>query len=254
MRLEGHAVMRRPRVSVDHVLVAVRDLDEAARIFEDRYGLSSIPGGRHPRIGTANRIVPLGRTYIELIAVVDAAEASSSRRSMRVARAVALGRTFATWAVRTNHLDDLRVQLASHGLALPAPALGSRARPDGTILRWRSQELRWRSHESIADDDVLPFVIEWEGQARLHPGRVPAAHRSAASAIRHVVLGDPDPVAAAARLDLVLGRPRGARRAHLAAPGARRAHLAVSREVRPSSWSGVLAIVVATSQGDLVIS
>jgi hypothetical protein len=242
-------------VSLDHVLVAVRNLDEAAHDFEKRYELSSIPGGRHPGIGTANRIIPLGRSYIELIAVVDQAEALSSARSMRVARAVSLGRTFATWAVRTNHLDDLRVHLASRGLVLPETAQGSRARPDGTMLRWRSQELRWRSHESIADDDVLPFVIEWEGPANLHPGRVPAAHRSGASAIRHVVLGDPDPAAAASRLELVLGRgAQGARRAHFAAPGARRAHLGVSREVRASSWSGVLAIVVATSSGDLVIS
>jgi hypothetical protein len=232
------AVPRRPRVSLDHVLVAVRDLDESARIFEDRYGLHSIPGGRHPGIGTANRIVPLGRTYIELIAVVEPAEATSSPRSLRVARAVALGRTFATWAMRTNDLDNLRAHLASRGYVLPPAALGARARPDGSLLRWRSQEL------SDAQDDVLPFIIEWEGPASRHPGRIPVVHKFGASSIRRVVLGDPDPAEAMSRLELVLGR----------GPGERGAHSGAVYEVRESPWSGVLAIVVATSSGDLVIS
>lgn len=106
------------------------------------------------------------------------------------------------------------------------------------MLRWRSQEL------SDARGDVLPFIIDWEGPASRHPGRVPVVDGSGASSIRRVVLGDPDTAGARSRLELVLGR----------VPGARRADSGVIYEVRESSWSGVLAIVVATAGGDLLIS
>ena len=58
-------------LELDHVLIAVDVLDEAGRWIEERHGLTSIQGGRHTGWGTANRIVPLGGSYLELIAVVD---------------------------------------------------------------------------------------------------------------------------------------------------------------------------------------
>jgi hypothetical protein len=52
---------------MDHVIYAVDDLDAAASLMSDREGLASVPGGRHEGWGTANRIVPLGGSYLELI-------------------------------------------------------------------------------------------------------------------------------------------------------------------------------------------
>ena len=65
-------------MELDHVLFAVADLAAAATEFESRYGLASVQGGRHDGWGTANRIVPLGDAYLELLAVVDEDEAASS--------------------------------------------------------------------------------------------------------------------------------------------------------------------------------
>ena len=56
---------------LDHVVYAAGDLDEAALRFRESFGLDSLEGGRHDRGGTANRIVPLGRQYVELVTVVD---------------------------------------------------------------------------------------------------------------------------------------------------------------------------------------
>ena len=72
------AAVRARALELDHVLIAVADLAAAARELEVRHGLASVEGGRHPGWGTANRIVPLGDTYLELIAVVDEAEAAES--------------------------------------------------------------------------------------------------------------------------------------------------------------------------------
>src|SRR4051794_41286944 len=66
------------RVWIDHVIYAVDDLDTAGAALFDREGLASVPGGRHEGWGTANRIVPLGESYLELIAVVDVEEAEQS--------------------------------------------------------------------------------------------------------------------------------------------------------------------------------
>src|SRR3954453_3346382 len=65
-------------VQLDHALIAVHDLVPAARELQARHGLASLEGGRHPGWGTANRIVPLGETYLELVAIVDEDEAARS--------------------------------------------------------------------------------------------------------------------------------------------------------------------------------
>jgi hypothetical protein len=56
---------------VDHIVYAVDDLEAAAERLRREFGFASVVGGRHPGWGTANRIVPLGREYVELVAVVD---------------------------------------------------------------------------------------------------------------------------------------------------------------------------------------
>ena len=66
------------RMELDHVLIGVTDLAAAARELEARCGLVSVEGGSHPYWGTANRIVPLETSYVELVAVVDEATAADS--------------------------------------------------------------------------------------------------------------------------------------------------------------------------------
>jgi Glyoxalase-like domain len=146
-------------------LIAVVDLAAAAHEFEVEHGLSSIEGGRHPGWGTANRIVPLGRSYLELVAVVDEDEAAGSAFGRWVAAvdAESGSRPFG-WAVRTNDLDEV-----AHRLDRPIEG-GSRVTPEGHVLRWRAASL-----EQPADEPSLPFFIEWaEGSAV--PGRAEVTH------------------------------------------------------------------------------
>ena len=76
-------------LAIDHVIILVEDLDAAARRYYKQQGLASVPGGRHPGHGTANRIVPLGSSYIELMAVVERIEADSSPLGSWVKRRLA---------------------------------------------------------------------------------------------------------------------------------------------------------------------
>jgi hypothetical protein len=143
-------------MELDHVLIAIDDLEVAAKEVEERYGLASVEGGRHQGFGTANRIVPLGETYLELVAVVDEAEAAATAFGSWVGggeRPRLLG-----WCVRTDELDAVAERL---GLTI---ADGSRARPDGTVVRWRMAGL-----ERSAEEPSLPFFIEW-GAGTPYPG------------------------------------------------------------------------------------
>ncbi|TMC78169.1 MAG: VOC family protein [Chloroflexi bacterium] len=154
-----------PPTVVDHVLLPVEDLDQAARRIHERFALQAIPGGRHPKVGTANQIVPLGLQYLELIAVVDQHEAAGSRLGVRVAKALNQGTTFVAWALRTRDLDAVRA----------------------------------------TDPSPMPFVIEWRIPDSLHPGQVAASHGTGATALRRVIVGSREPDRLREKLGLLLG-------------------------------------------------
>src|SRR3989442_10410930 len=50
----------------DHAVIAVRDLDQALRLYRDVLGLDARPAGRHTGLGTHNGIVRFGLDYLEL--------------------------------------------------------------------------------------------------------------------------------------------------------------------------------------------
>jgi catechol 2,3-dioxygenase-like lactoylglutathione lyase family enzyme len=165
---------------IDHVVYAVRDLDAAARRYRDEYGLSSIPGGRHPRWGTANRIVPLGATYLELLAVEDPSVAPDIARPLLEATEES-----DRWYSICVADDDLEATAARLGLEVRP---GARTRPDGAEVRWRGA-----GFDDPNRPPWLPFFITWDVPDELLPGRAPAPpHPSGAVGIEAVeVGGDP---------------------------------------------------------------
>jgi Glyoxalase-like domain len=136
-------------VELDHVLIAVTDLDAAAREFSANHGLASVDGGRHGDFGTANRIIPLGSTHLELVAVVDPVAAAASSFGWWVDRGATDEGRLIGWAVRTSALDEIAGRLQ-----IPIRS-GSRVTPAGTELRWHSAGIE----EAIAEP-CLPFFIE----------------------------------------------------------------------------------------------
>jgi hypothetical protein len=153
-------------------------LSRAVTEFEERYGLMSVEGGRHADWGTANRIIPLGDSYLELVAVVDPAEASQSAFGRWVANAQA-GRPLG-WAVRT---DDLGAVAARLGLSVGS---GARFTGTGDLLRWRIAGV-----ERAMAEPWLPFFMEWTAGGQF-PGRIDVEHPAAATGIKQlIVAGEP---------------------------------------------------------------
>lgn len=167
---------------LDHVVYAVDDLDAAAERFRSELGLDSAPGGRHPVWGTANRIVPLGDDYIELIAVEDPGKAGASPFGRSVMDAAERGGAPITICAATDQLGSIvmRLDLTVHS--------GTRERPDGVVLRWRSAAL-----EDERREPWMPFFIEWDVPSGQHPGRTWVGHRVRVDGIAWVeVSGEED--------------------------------------------------------------
>lgn len=191
---------------IDHVVYAVPDLDEAAVRFRQRYRLDSVVGGRHDRGGTANRIVPLGEQYLELVAVVDEAQAAESAFGRGALERAGAGGGWFTIAVATDDLDAIASRL---GLEI---GTGSRTRPDGEVVRWRSAGVDDRRREPW-----MPFFLAWDVADELLPGRARAGHGVRVEGIAWVeVAGDAD------RLSGWLGGDGLPIRAVTGAPGVRR--------------------------------
>jgi hypothetical protein len=203
---------------IDHVLIVVADLDRAAERLFEQYGLASVPGGRHIGQGTANRVVPLGREYIELISVVDEDEASASVLGRWVVDRLSWSRP-AAWCVASPHLSPICARL---GLS---PIYMERTRPDGRTLSWYLAGL-----QEALSEPPLPFFISWLSSDALHPGRTTVPHRVTPRGITEVeVVGE------RARINEWLGRHE----------------IPMSVE---GGEPGVRSVTVATDAGDIVLT
>jgi hypothetical protein len=148
--------------AIDHVIAVVSDLDDAAALLREHHGLASLPGGRHPGHGTGNRIVPLGDTYLELMAVVDPDEAATSPMGRWAIDNAGPGLRIAAACVRTDDIAQVAAVLDEEPLAM------SRRTEDGELLSWHLAGLAGMLHSG------WPFFIEWHTTD--HPGRASAPH------------------------------------------------------------------------------
>lgn len=170
-------------LAFDHLLLAVADLDDAAEDLLAEHGFASLPGGRHDGHGTANRIVPLGSDYLELISVVDSTEAEASPVGRWIQRGLDEGGGLWGLNLRTDDADAVARRLGLEVLEFV------REPPDGDPIRFRLVGL-----EGAVGDGRLPFFSEHEMDAQGavgpgHPGRQEAPHRVRPRGIRWVELG-----------------------------------------------------------------
>lgn len=165
-------------LSVDHVVLAVRDL-EAAATWLGRRGIVTIAGGVHPRWGTGNRIAPFGSTYLELLAVIDEGVGSETVLGRALLERSDGGDRWFALCLADDDIDETAARL---GLTVEA---GARTRPDGIVVRWRGAGI-----DDPRRTPDLPFLISWE-TPDVHPGRTLVDHPAGATGIGAIeVAGD----------------------------------------------------------------
>jgi len=145
--------------AIDHLVIATGDPDAGAGLLERELGLRASGGGRHERLGTFNRLVWLGDSYLELVGVFDERLAAESWLGRPVATALRGGGGLATFALASDALAADVAELRGNGSRLADPTPGERLRPDGRTVRWQV---------SLPPDlgpDRTPFLIEHDASA-----------------------------------------------------------------------------------------
>jgi hypothetical protein len=146
-------------VMLDHILLGSNDLDAGIAYLEKRSGVRAALGGVHPGRGTRNALLSLGELhYLEVIAPDPGQPGAPDIFGLRPLTEPRL----VTWAVHISDIGGRVGRLADAGIPFEGPAAGSRNRPDGRVLNWKSLRLK--------DDrkGMLPFFIEW-GEGSVHP-------------------------------------------------------------------------------------
>jgi catechol 2,3-dioxygenase-like lactoylglutathione lyase family enzyme len=162
------AVLAAPSVSwgavevptvLDHILLGCSNLDSGIAFVEKHTGVRAAFGGVHPGRGTHNALLSLGeKHYLEIIALDPLqSDAPDHYGLQKLIEPRLVG-----WAAHPGDLDQFAERLRDAGLTFDGPNPGSRKRPDGRLLQWKTLNLK--------DDrgGLLPFFIEWSADT-VHP-------------------------------------------------------------------------------------
>ncbi len=142
-------------LGLDHAIIAVRDLTTAREQMERALGLTVIPGGEHPGVGTHNAIARLGTEYLEIISVRDPQEAAANEKGRILQDFLSRGEGLLGFALNSDNLDSDLMEVKARGLALEGPHYGSRRRMDGSLMTWRTA-----TPPGDPWGRKLPFVIQ----------------------------------------------------------------------------------------------
>lgn len=135
---------------IDHVIYATADLDAATARIQADLGLTAVAGGRHDGQGTHNRIVPLADgSYLELLAVADAAEVGRSALGALVQAAIARGDGLLAWAVAVDDVAAVAGRIGTEIVTVGRDGLTGRLTGAADALT----------------EPCLPFFIERTGAA-----------------------------------------------------------------------------------------
>ncbi len=146
---------------LDHIILGCNDLDLGMELVEQNTGVRPAIGGVHPGRGTRNALLSLGeRRYLEIIAPDPGQQKIVHFPQIREMKEPHL----IGWAVRPPDIAATAKLLRDNQIAFQGPDDGSRKRPDGRVLNWKTINL--------ADDrhGILPFFIEWSADS-VHPSK-----------------------------------------------------------------------------------
>ncbi len=109
--------------TLDHLVIAVRDLEAAAANYQRLLGRAPSWRGRHPAYGTANVLFRLDDTYLELLAP-DAAGGDSPWRRALIERLDTAGGGLYAIALGTGDIDATVAAARARGLDVGEPLAG----------------------------------------------------------------------------------------------------------------------------------
>ncbi|GCE17650.1 VOC family protein [Dictyobacter kobayashii] len=169
--------------ALDHIIIGVSDLAQADETFRQQLGLVSSGGGNHPSGGTANRIIVIGDTYLELIAVRAPEEAQQS-----MLERLALGDGYLNCVLASDDIEADSRAMFQRGVRVIGPDQGSLKSADGVSRGWLRTDV-----ERPDLTQHYPFIIQHdssglERRRRLAGGNTPPGHPSGVQRVQSVTL------------------------------------------------------------------
>ena len=185
------------RFALDHVVVAVHDLQRAIEDYRSK-GFTVTPGGRHPAPRTSSNalVVFEDGAYLELISWSPPNPAERWSNLLQQ-----FGEGYIDFALIPEDVPRAIEEAKSRGLALNGPIDGSRMRPDGKLVKWQT------ARQATFD---LPFLC---GDVTPREWRVPLEGRQHANGVRgiqRITVAVRDARASAERYAALLGAGPGA--------------------------------------------
>jgi len=172
--------------TLDHLIVAVNDLERATDCYARLLGRKSWWGGPHPGRGTRNSLFRLDNTYLELIAPDTDASNSDGADWLR-ARLEDAGEGLVGMAFGTEDAEACASQFRERGLHATDPVPGSgRDERSGALREWRTVHLPGSDTRG-----VLMFAIEHRAPAEELVAE-PEAAAGVVSGLDHVVVNTAD--------------------------------------------------------------
>jgi catechol 2,3-dioxygenase-like lactoylglutathione lyase family enzyme len=156
---------------LDHVSYAVssNELVDTVQRLGQQLGGSFVDGGRHPRFGTRNFVLPIeGGTYVEVVAALDHPASDKAAFGQAVRARAEAGGGWLGWAVSVDDIAPIEARLGRPSVE------GHRVRPDGFDLTWKQIGVA-----NLIEDPSLPFFLQWTCPPEQHPSLAGPAHVSA---------------------------------------------------------------------------
>ena len=143
---------------LDHLVITAPSLAAGVDYVREMLGVAPQPGGRHPRMGTHNALLKLGKAaYLEVIAVDPGAPAPAVARWFRLDRAPAPPPGLAAWVARTDAIEAAAALFPVFGRVEPMTR---------GALGWR---ITLTERGELPFDGIAPLLIQWD------PGPHPAS-------------------------------------------------------------------------------
>ena len=146
-------------LALDHLTIIAPSLEAGAAHVRERLGMEMQAGGKHPEMGTHNRLLRLGDIFLEVIAVDPDAKTPTRPRWFDLDDAAAIkaawddGRRLRGWVARTDDFDAV--------FARQSDLLGRKTRISRGDRSWL---FSLRPDGALPAGGVAPSLIDWGGR------------------------------------------------------------------------------------------
>ena len=166
--------------SVDHLIIAVKDLDQAISNYKKILGITPCWKGKHIKLGTKNALFNFENTYLELLSPSDAGPGTDFINALLADK----GDHLAGIVLGTQNIEHTKEALDKNGYSVEISSGQATSEKDGEIRRWKNIFL-----PNDLSRELFIFIIEHtEGSLPEYENQNPSKVKK----LDHVVINTQD--------------------------------------------------------------